>query len=164
MVDLSAIAGAVSALKGANDIAQAMMSLRDATEFQSKLIEFQKKIIEANTSAFAAQDERLALLAKISELEKDVASLEAEKRRLDRYQLKDFGGGSFAYELKASEANGEPIHRVCALCYQRENLSILQFSHRSEGQDWYDCHNCNKGQHFGTHVRREEPYRAASDF
>ncbi|MET3972701.1 hypothetical protein ACT4MK_08590 [Bradyrhizobium barranii] len=47
MVDISAITGAITALKGANDIAQAMIGLRDAAAFQSKLIEFQNKILEA---------------------------------------------------------------------------------------------------------------------
>lgn len=52
MVDMSAIAGALSLLTAANDIAQAMIGLRDAAAFQSKLIELQAKIIEANNSAF----------------------------------------------------------------------------------------------------------------
>ena len=29
------------------------------------------------------------------------------------YALKGYGGGTFAYELKEAEANGEPIHRAC---------------------------------------------------
>jgi septal ring factor EnvC (AmiA/AmiB activator) len=89
MVDMSAIAGALAALKGANDIAQAMIGLRDAAAFQTKLIEFQAKIIEANNSAFAAQDERAALLQKIGDLEKEMAALKAERRKFDRYKLKE---------------------------------------------------------------------------
>lgn len=131
-----------------------MMGLRDAAAFQSKLIEFQGKIIEANNSAFAAQDERSALLQKISHLENEVAALKANQRKFDRYALKDFGAGSYAYELKASEANGEPIHRACATCFQQENISILHFSHQSEGQDWFDCFRCKNRQHFGRYARR----------
>ena len=143
MVDISAIAGALSALKGANDIAQAMIGLRDAAAFQSKLIEFQAKIIEANNSAFAAQDERTAFLRQISDLESKVAALEAERSRLQRYELKDFGGNTFAYELKASEAGGEPIHRACPNCYGKGQISILQFDFRtSVSQDRYNCHAC----------------------
>ncbi|TFV69416.1 hypothetical protein E4K64_33330 [Bradyrhizobium frederickii] len=164
MVDISAITGAITALKSANDIAQAMVGLRDAAAFQSKLIEFQNKIIEANASAFAAQDERAELLRKIADLDKQVEKLTAEKRKFDRYQLKDFGGNSFAYELKASEANGEPIHRACATCFQDERISILQFSHQSEGQDWYTCPRCKEPQHFGAHVRRESYRSHHSDF
>ena len=150
MVDISAIAGALSALKAANDIAYAMIGLRDAAQFQSKLIEFQAKIIEANSSAFAAQDERTALLRQISSLEATVAALEAERRQLQRYALKDFGGNTFAYELKASEANGEPIHRACPSCYQKGNIAILQFDFRtSASQDRYICTSCKSTFEFG---------------
>ncbi len=164
MVDISAIAGAITALKGANDVAQAMIGLRDAAAFQSKLIEFQNKIIEANTSAFAAQDERSDLLRKIADLEQQVEKLKAQQRKFDRYQLKDYGNNSFAYELKASEANGDPIHRACATCFHDERISILQFSHHSEGQDWYTCPRCKDPQHFGAHIRRQSYGSHHSDF
>ncbi|UFW82850.1 hypothetical protein BjapCC829_22945 [Bradyrhizobium barranii] len=164
MVDISAIAGAIAALKGANDIAQAMIGLRDAAAFQSKLIEFQGKIIDANASVFAAQDERADLLRQIAELDQELAKLKAEKRKFDRYELKDYGDNSFAYELKASEAHGEPIHRACSTCFNDEKITILQFSHKSEGQDWYDCPRCKKNQHFGTRVRRESYRSHGSDF
>jgi hypothetical protein len=162
MVDMSAIAGALAALKGANDIAQAMIGLRDAAAFQTKLIEFQAKIIEANNSAFAAQDERAALLQKIGDLEKEMAALKAERRKFDRYKLKDYGGGTYAYELKESEANGEPIHRVCAHCYQQGHISILNFAHKGDGGvDWYNCHRCNDARRFGVadHTNPRPPLR-----
>jgi hypothetical protein len=63
--DLSAIAAALSSLKAAKDIAEAMIGLRDTTAFQAKLIEFQSKLIDANNAAFAAQDERSAFLLRI---------------------------------------------------------------------------------------------------
>jgi hypothetical protein len=158
MVDISAIAGALSALKGANDIAQAMIGLRDTAAFQAKLIEFQAKIIEANNSAFAAQDERTALLRQISELEGEVASLKAERSRLQRYELKDFGGNTFAYQLKPSEANGEPMHRACPNCYQKGHISILQFSHNESGQDWYTCVPCEDTRSYGQRRSQDRSY------
>ncbi|NEV78547.1 hypothetical protein DYI24_16015 [Rhodopseudomonas sp. BR0C11] len=152
MVDVSTIAGALSAFKAANDIAQSMIGLRDAAAFNTKLIEFQSKIIEANNSAFAAQEERTALLSKIGELESEVTSLKAERTRLQRYKLKDFGGNTFAYELKESEASGEPIHRACPNCYGKGHISILQFSTHEYGQDHYKCLNCSSDFVFGVYV------------
>lgn len=43
MVDMSAIAGMISALKGASDITKAMVDLRDAAAVQGKVIELQGK-------------------------------------------------------------------------------------------------------------------------
>ena len=68
MVDISAIASAVSSLKAAKDIAESMIGLRDAQAFQSKLLEFQSKLIDANNATFAAQDERTTLLERIGAL------------------------------------------------------------------------------------------------
>jgi ribosomal protein S27AE len=72
---MSAIAGMMSALKGATDIATAMKDLRDATMVQNKVIELQAKILEAQAGAFAANEERVALLDKVRTLEREIAKL-----------------------------------------------------------------------------------------
>jgi hypothetical protein len=151
MVDVTAIDSALTALKAANDIAQAMTGLRDAAAFSAKLVEFQAKVIEANNAAFAAQDERTALLQQIGELGSMVAVLEANGFQLQRYELKDFGGNTFAYQLKESEAAGEPIHRACPNCYSKGHIAILQsaFTH-TIGRDRYRCVACNAEFEFGT--------------
>jgi hypothetical protein len=150
MVDMSAIAGALSSFKAANDIAQAMIGLRDAAAFQSKLIEFQAKIIEANNSAFAAQEERSALLQKISDLEKQVAKLEAWETEKQRYELQELPPGVFVRVLKPSMAAGEPIHRLCAKCYEDGKKSILQSAGRVHGQETLNCHGCDARMVVGT--------------
>src|SRR5467141_3021959 len=97
MVDVSAFASALASLKAAKDIAEAMIGLRDAQAFQAKLLEFQSKLIDANNAAFAAQDERVALLERVHALEKELASLKAWEADKARYELKEVGSGTFAY-------------------------------------------------------------------
>ena len=126
MPDISSIGAALSALKAAKDIAEAMVGLRDASAFQGKMLEFQSKIIDANNAAFAAQDERSALLERIRELEKQVAEFEAWEAEKKRYRLTEIIPGAFAYILKHSEANGEPGHALCADCYQKGEKRFLQ--------------------------------------
>jgi hypothetical protein len=53
MPDISSIATIFTSLKAAKDLAEAMVDLRDAAAFQSKLLEFQSKLIDANSAAFA---------------------------------------------------------------------------------------------------------------
>ncbi len=126
MPNISAIAAALSSLNAAKDIAQAMIGLRDSAAFQAKLIEFQSKLLDANRSAFAAQDERTALLERIGELEKKVASFETWEAEKQRYELKQLASGSFAYVLKPNAQPPEPSHQICATCYQSRKKSILQ--------------------------------------
>jgi hypothetical protein len=129
MPDISAIASALSSLKAAKDIADAMISLRDTVAFQAKLIEFQGKLIDANNAAFAAQDERTALLERMRDLEKQVTDLKAWDTEKQRYELKDiYDGVSFAYVLKPHTPSAEPPHWLCAKCYQEGKKSILQRS------------------------------------
>src|SRR5712671_1737227 len=99
MVDMSALASALASLKAAKDIAEAMIGLRDAATFQAKLLEFQSKLIDANTAAFAAQDERVALLERVGALEKEIAQLRAWEADKERYQLMEVSPGAFTYVL-----------------------------------------------------------------
>jgi hypothetical protein len=126
MPDMSAIAAALSSLKAAKDIAQAMIGLRDAAAFQEKQIEFQSKLLDANNAAFAAQEERSAMLERISELEKEVTRLEAWEAEKQRYELKPLAAGSFAYTLKTEAQGTEPPHHICTRCYEHQQKSILQ--------------------------------------
>lgn len=77
MVDISAIAGMVSALKGASDISKAMLDIRDAAAMQSTVIQLQGKILDAQSSAFAANEERQQLLQKIDALEAEIKRLKS---------------------------------------------------------------------------------------
>jgi hypothetical protein len=138
----------LGALKTAFDIAKGLKDIDDAARRNAAVIELQEKIL----SAQQAQSE---LVECIGELEKKVTGFEKWEAEKERYQLTDFGGGTFAYLLKPEKANGEPSHRICASCYQDDHKSILQFPHQSEGQDYYRCPKCDKTQEFGI-------YRASS--
>ena len=117
MPDISALAGALSSLKAARDIAEAMIGLRDAAAFQGKMIEFQSKILDTQNKAFGAQEERSALIEKIGELEKQVTRLEAWEAEKKRYELKEVAARVFTYSLKQDAAGTEPSHWICAACY-----------------------------------------------
>jgi hypothetical protein len=126
MAESSAIADAMRALRSANDIARDMIDAPDAEAFRVKQIKFLAKLMEVNQYAFAAQDERGELLREISALEEKVASFEAWSAEQRRYELKDVGAGSLAYVIKEAECGAEPLHHLCARCFQHREKSILQ--------------------------------------
>jgi hypothetical protein len=147
MPDISAIASALSSLKAAKDIAEAMITLRDGAAFQSKLIEFQGKLIDANNAAFAAQDERAALLERIRDLEKQVTDLKAWEAEKEQYELKEVCDGvSFAYVLKPEAQGTKPPHWLCANCYNNNKKSILQIGEKKMDPagrlPGWDCPSC----------------------
>lgn len=126
MVDVSAIAGMMTALKGAKDIATAMKDVRDGVILQEKVIELNGKILDAQSSAFIANDERTALIQKVGDLERRVADLETWNAEKEKYQLTDVGDGVVAYRLKEDMETGEAPHLLCANCYQNGKKSFLQ--------------------------------------
>jgi hypothetical protein len=141
----------LNALKTAFDISKGLKDISDATIRNGAIIELQQKILDAQAAQFE-------LVRRVDELEKEKALADASRAKMDRYQLKEYGANTFAYELKADAANGEPVHRVCADCYNKGAISILQFSHHSSGQDWYDCRTCGRNQHFGQRIAQSSAY------
>lgn len=143
MPDLSLIAGTVSSLKAASDIAKALVGIRDATMLNEKVIELQRVILAAQSDAFAAQSEIFSMHEKVRELEKrlaDVVGWEAEKAR---YQMVELYKGAIAYSLRdEARINGEPHHYICASCYQKGRKTILQGSSGSWGAKLLTCHEC----------------------
>src|SRR5580700_6298786 len=143
MPDISAISAAISALNGAKDIAQSMISLHDRKAFQAKLLEFQGKLIDANNAALAAQDERTALLQRVGDLEKEIARLKTWVTEKQRYQLTDIGDGTFAYAIKESMSGGEPPHYICTNCYEQAKKSILNSTRLPGGGNLLTCASCS---------------------
>jgi hypothetical protein len=126
MVDMTAIGVIATSLNTIVNITKAMKDVQDATLIQSKVFELQGVIIETQQSVFAANTERTVLVDKISELETKIASLEAWETEKQRYELKEIGNGSLAYTVKESMCGTEPVHHICANCYQHGRKSILQ--------------------------------------
>lgn len=143
MPDITAIAAALSSLKAAKDISQAMLGLRDAAAFQEKRLELQSKILDAQDAAFAAQQERVALLARVSDLENELADAKAWEAEKQRYELKSVQTGAFAYALKPEAQVTEPPHWLCATCYQKGHKSILQRGAAPHQRAWpWSCPSC----------------------
>jgi hypothetical protein len=145
----------LGALKTAFDLAKGLKDIDDAARRNAAVIELQERIL-------AGQQAQASLLERISELEKKVAGFEALEAQKNRYELKDFGGGTFAYTLKESEARGELAHRICPACYEKGHRSILQFDFRTHAQqDKYICPQCKTNFEFGarqkSEIRRTKP-------
>jgi hypothetical protein len=142
MVDVAAIAGTISALKGASDIAKAMIGLRDAQAMQTKVIELNNQILAAQHSAFTAREESAALIARMGELEQEVARLkdwEAEKKR---YKLTQLAPGVVALAIQEDLRAGEPPHFICADCASGGKKSYLQAHVSGPYFDQYKCGGC----------------------
>jgi hypothetical protein len=128
------------------DTAKVLKDASDAAVRNAVAIELQEKIL-------AAQEQQAALLERVSDLETEVASFKAWEAEKQRYDLTDYGGGTFAYALKAEASGSEPPHRICAACYQKGHKSILQnLGGVQNGRERYKCPSCETVFNLGTYV------------
>ena len=126
----------LSAFKGMLDIAKGLKDLNDATARNAVAIELQEKIL-------AAQAQQATLIEQVSTLEEEVTRLKAWDADKQRYELKEFAPGQFAYALKPEASGGEPAHQLCANCYNRGEKAILQSEMRNPGRHKVTfCQNC----------------------
>ncbi|MFK0204272.1 hypothetical protein [Agrobacterium sp. NPDC090283] len=150
MVDLTLVSGIASTLKTAVDIAKTTKEISDMSIVKGKVIEMQDLILTAQSSAMAAQTQLYEILQENAELKRKVSAVDDWKSAASRYSLKDYGGGTFAYELKADAAHGEPTHRLCPACFEAGRKSILQFQGRtSSQQDFFKCLPCQQDYFMG---------------
>lgn len=164
-MDFSAITGLLASVKTATEIVSAVKDIHDETKRQSAVIELQDAILRVQSAAIGAQIEQQSLLNKLNELEATVARYQSWETEKERYQLKDFGSGTFAYELKPESSKGEPTHLICANCYNAGKKSLLQFRFiTSVKQRKFDCLGCQTEQYLGDVVqaiRQSRPTRSS---
>jgi hypothetical protein len=150
LVDLSLVTALVANLKTAIDIGKTVKEINDISQVRDKVIEMQDLILSAQSSAMAAQTQLFEVLQDNAELKEKAAAIDEWAATASRYQLRDFGDGTFAYELKPEAANGEPQHRLCPTCFEQRKRSLLQFFGRTaSSQDKYKCTSCSHDYYFG---------------
>ncbi|MGM5057873.1 hypothetical protein ACD589_24785 [Rhizobium sp. 814_E9_N1_1] len=150
MVDMTLVSGIAGSLKTAFEIGKTVKEINDMSAVKGKVIEMQDLILSAQSSAMAAQAQLYEVLQENAELKRKANAVDEWNRTTARYALKDYGGGTFAYELRPDAANGEPIHRLCPACFAQGKMSILQFQGETAShQQFYKCMPCGQDYFFG---------------
>jgi len=153
----------LSAFKSMFDIAKSIKNMDDAIKRNEAVADLWEQIFSAQTRYATAVDQ-------VKELEGKLASYENWEVEKARYELRDYGGGTFAFEFKPSPTGREPPHRICAACYEQRKKGLLQ----SRGKDAFHremvkCSTCDKEFVLGTRIdptpraRNYSPRRGGDD-
>jgi hypothetical protein len=153
-IDMATIAEAVASLKSASEIAKTLLGLKGApAASQAKISELYGIILSAQGSAATAQMSQFSLLQNVRELEAKITQFETWDGEKTRYQMKDVNpdrGSVFVYALKPESASGEPMHFLCAKCFQHRHKSPLHGLPKLErGQRMHFCPECKTEYAFG---------------
>ena len=147
------VSNTLSTLQSAYSLTKSIADLNDAHAIKVQIGELQTQILSAQEGALRSQERESALARQVHELEERITQMEAWDAEKQRYELKDFGGGTFAYLLKPDVGDSEPAHRICAACYEKGQKSILQFDDtNSYQQERYTCPACKTEFKFGERV------------
>ena len=125
----------LSLFKSMMDTAKGLKNISDATVRNSVAIELQEKIL-------AAQEAQTALIERVGELEKEVASFETWDREKERYELTDLPPGVFVYAVKEEARGSEPPHYACANCFGKRQKSVINKSEPINGRTELHCPSC----------------------
>jgi hypothetical protein len=146
----------LSAFSSMFSIAKSMKDMNDAVVRNQAVYELWEQIL-------AAQQRYTAAIEKINELEAEIARSKAWEVEKNRYHMKDYGGGTIAYQLKQGMEGNEPAHRICPSCYQHGHKGILQTTGvNAYRQETVKCAECGKDFALGPRVERN--IRVRSDY
>ena len=147
MAVLATFSTVTGSLKAAGETVKAMIDLRDAAVFHSKAIELQQQISAALADAISAYESQTTALQRVRELEEKVAKFEKWDAEKNRYEMKNIGWGATVYMLKPEARSTEPPHWVCAHCYQKGEIFIIQNTvegkNRTNARRGWFCPSCH---------------------
>lgn len=143
----------LSAIKTALDIAKGMLDMKNEAEINSAVIDIQRQLLEAN-AAYSA------LTSRIRELEEESMRMKNWEGEKQRYQLTELPPGIFAYVIKPGMEGAEPVHHICANCYNKNVKSLLHNLGSSNGLTRWKCHECGFDEQSGksTPLRRNRSH------
>jgi hypothetical protein len=145
MPDMLAIAQGLNAAKALTDIAKTMFGLRDSAKLLEATVEFNQQLLSIQKALLEAQAEQTTLIQTIRDREEEIARLKAWETEKERYELKDvaMSSGAFAYMIKPESQGTEPLHCLCANCYEQGKKRIMQFTPRlAAGRRVWSCPAC----------------------
>ena len=133
------ISAALQSARALSDLLKSAQSLTNYNELVAAVSNVNAKLIDAQGVALSGQEKQFSLSERVRELENRIAESEDWKRKVDRYELKNFPTGALAYALKGAVQAGETAHYLCAACMDKRAISILQPVGRSY---FLYCHGC----------------------
>lgn len=141
-MDISAFTAVAGGLNQSYNLAKALLDLRVDADATARIQALVTQLGELSGKFLAAQQAHMACHQKAMELEKEVAHLREFETEKQRYVLKALGPDSLAYALRDNEQGEEPLHYLCARCFQKAEKSMFQFAGYEKAFRVLSCDRC----------------------
>ncbi|MGZ9722812.1 hypothetical protein [Rhizobium miluonense] len=142
---IEVIGNTVDTLQSISQMISSTAELEDVSALKKKLGEMSSLVLAAHGKAVAAQVEVMKMMLENFDLHAQLMQVDRWEGVAARYRLKDFGGQTFAYELKPEYAVSEPAHTICPHCFENQRKSLLQFLYETATlQRVFKCGGCSQ--------------------
>lgn len=133
---------ALDLVKGAKELApKESKESGTLTDALGSIFELQAKLLETQGLMLEAQRIMNATEQRAADAERKLREQDEWNTEAARYGLRRMDGtGSFIYSLKDDQANGQPLHHLCPVCFEKRKKSILQESQSGASAE---CKSCN---------------------
>ncbi len=130
--------------KTAYEIAKGISSLNTEVERNQAVSKVLEVLLSVQNDALSMKEKHSLLLSEIDHLKKKISEFEKWSEIERNYELKEIASGIFVYVYKKSDVNRDPMHWLCAKCFNTEKKkSILQRTGQDGRGTHYKCHTCN---------------------
>ena len=123
---LDGVSAVLGSAKVAYELTKSLLDLKEGAAVNEKAVALTGILIELQGHVISAQQEQMALLKRVNELEQLLEKTNTKKLKFDRYRLHQFPKGSSAYVLREEHHAEEPKHYICGVCLESEQKVILQ--------------------------------------
>ncbi len=137
------IAGALSVIKTASDLATLVLNTKVNQAVKEKAIELQSVIISLQSTILTIQAQYQDLLTDKNRLEQDLVNAKNWEAEAAKHTLTQIALGAFVYVINEDQRGSQPAYWLCTNCYENKQKSILQKgTHNMDGWQ-FSCPNCN---------------------
>jgi predicted Holliday junction resolvase-like endonuclease len=144
VVGIGEASAAISSIKTAVEMLKGIHAVKTQVDINSAVIDIQRVLLDAQASALQDRQRQMELMKNIEDLERKITEFQNDILDKSRYHLTEFPTGNFAYVLKIDRANGDPIHKICANCFNEGVKTILQIIRKHSGGELAQCKRCEK--------------------
>lgn len=137
------VAAAFTSAKTASDIAKSLITLRDEDLVRGRVMDLTGTLMDLQQQMMQGQQEQMALIKQVYELEDALRKVSAKQNILDRYELLGVGPAKVVYALKTEFQDAEPTHLCCTNCYDKGKRSVLKAMKQAGSTSMkFSCPDC----------------------